>query len=256
MSTTSRIAPFFAEPVSISTGSPSLPRVGMRVPRRVGGLMYQMLQLRQFITDPQEQRSIATTLRRRRWAEFQRRFPDIGSMRVIDLGGTVVHWERSPVRPKSVTVVNLLPQTSRTGWITAIQGDACDPPAEIRAMEFDIVYSNSLIEHVGGHARRDDLASVIHGLAPRHWVQTPNRYFPIEPHYLFPGLQFLPQAARAKLIRRWPLSPSRPDKGQAVKDVLEIELLSQTEMRYHFPHSDLFKERVLGMTKSIVAVAS
>ena len=218
--------------------------------------MNEMLRLRHLIADPREQRSIGTTLRKKRWAEFERRFADIGRMHVIDLGGTVVHWETSPVRPKSVTVVNLLPLASTTDWITVVQGDACDPPSEIRAMEFDLVYCNSLIEHVGGHARRADLASVIHGLAPRHWVQTPYRYFPIEPHYLFPGLQFLPQAARANLIRHWPLSPSWPDKGEAIRDVLELELLSQTEMRYHFPHSELFKERVLGMTKSIVAIDS
>ena len=31
---------------------------------------------------------------------------------------------------------------------------------------------------------------------PKSVVQIPYRYFPIEPHWLFPGLQFLPQRAR------------------------------------------------------------
>ncbi len=37
------------------------------------------------------------------------------------------------------------------------------------------------------------------------WVQTPYRYFPIEPHWIFPGFQFLPLSARTEISRRWPL---------------------------------------------------
>ena len=186
---------------------------------------------------------------------FHQRFPDIDKMRVLDLGGTAKHWETSPFRPKSVVVVNLQAESSGLDWIAAVQGDACKPPAPVHDTQFDLVYSNSLIEHLGGHARRCEFASVVHALAPHHWVQTPYRYFPIEPHWLFPGLQFLPQGARAWAIRRWPLSPAWPDRAQALRDVLEVELLSQTEMNYYFPHSDIVKERVLGLTKSIVAVA-
>src|SRR5215510_920706 len=179
------------------------------------------LRLRYLIADPAEQRSIGTSLRRKRWELFRRHFPDVEKMSVLDLGGTVQHWENSFIRPKSVVVVNLLPESSNTDWITAVQGDACDPPALIRDTTFDLVYSNSVIEHVGGHARRCDFASVVHAMGTHHWVQTPYRYFPIEPHWLFPGLQFLPLRARAAAIRRWPLSPARPTPEQALQDVLE-----------------------------------
>ena len=211
--------------------------------------------LRHLIADPAEQRSIGTSLRRKRWGLFRQRFPDIEKMRVLDLGGTVKHWETSPIRPKSVVVVNLLPESSDIDWITAVQGDACEPPPLVREAEFDLVYSNSLIEHLGGHARRCHFASVVHAIASHHWVQTPYRYFPIEPHWLFPGLQFLPQRARAWAIRRWPLSPAWPNPEQALRDVLEVELVSKTEMKYYFPSSEVLKERVLGLTKSIIAVA-
>lgn len=221
--------------------------------------------LRHLIVDPAEQWSIGTSLRRKRWAVFRRRFPDIKKMAVLDLGGTVVHWQTSPVRPKSVVVLNLLSEelernapnarSNDFDWITAVQGDALDPPALLRNAGFDLVYSNSLIEHLGGHARRCDFASVVHAMAPHHWVQTPYRYFPIEPHWLFPGLQFLPQRARASAIRHWPLAPARPNPEQAIRDVLEVELLSTTEMKYYFPGSEIIRERVLGLTKSITAVA-
>jgi hypothetical protein len=175
-------------------------------------------------------------------------------MRVLDLGGTVKHWETSPLRPQSVVVVNLLPDVSEAEWITPVQGDACAVPDEVRRQDFDIVYSNSLIEHLGGHARRATFAEQVRSLAPRHWVQTPYRYFPIEPHWLCPGLQFMPSYLRAKLIQVWPLSPAKPRGRAALAAVLEVELLSMTEMRYYFEDSKILRETVTRLTKSLIAV--
>jgi hypothetical protein len=210
--------------------------------------------VRHLIADPQERRSIGTYLRKRRWELFRKQFPDIEQMHVLDLGGVTVHWKKFPIKPLSVTVVNLLPQDSVADSITAIQGDVCNEIPELRGKSFDLVYSNSLIEHVGGHARRADFAANVNKFAPHHWVQTPYRYFPIEPHWLFPGLQFLPQAMRAKAIRHWPLSPSKPTRESALAEVLEIELLSRAEMKYYFDQSRILSERVLGITKSLIAV--
>jgi hypothetical protein len=60
-------------------------------------------------------------------------------------------------------------------------------------------------------------------------------------------LQFLPQRARAWAIQRWPLSPAWPNPEQALRDVLEVELVPKTEMKYYF--SEILKERVLDLTK-------
>src|SRR5512145_2526592 len=98
--------------------------------------------LRHLIADPEERRSIGTSLRRKRWEMFRQRFAGFEEMRVLDLGGTVKHWETSPVRPASVVVVNLLPEQSSVDWITAVQGDACNPPTAVRAAQYDLVYSN------------------------------------------------------------------------------------------------------------------
>lgn len=175
-------------------------------------------------------------------------------MRVLDLGGTTKHWETSPLRPQSVMVLNLSPEVSDADWITPVQGDACAVPDEVRRQDFDLVYSNSLIEHVGGHARRAMFAEQVQSLAPRHWVQTPYRYFPIEPHWLFPGLQFMTPNLRAKAIQVWPLSPAKPRGRAALADVLDVELLSATEMSFYFEESTILRERVAGLTKSLIAV--
>jgi hypothetical protein len=207
--------------------------------------------------------SFGARARARRWALLMRLFPDLGSYRVLDLGGTADSWLRAAVAPKSVTVLNLY-ATELTvgrepdavpGWIELVAGDACDPPAAVRAGEYDLVFSNSLIEHVGGWQPRQRLATVIRDSAPRYWVQTPYRYFPVEPHYLFPGYQFLPLAARARINRAWPLVHTRDtDQVAAVRTALEVDLLSVTEMRYLFPDATLHRERAAGLTKSLVAV--
>lgn len=182
-------------------------------------------------------------------------FPDLAEMSVIDLGGRLRTWQRAPVRPRRVHVVNLEgPQAEVPGWAVFDQGDACALPARIARCRYDLVFSNSVIEHVGGHERRLRFAESVHTLAGAHWVQTPYRYFPIEPHWLAPGLQFLPVAARAEVARFWPLAIWRPASyEEALTRILNVELLDRTQMRYYFPASILRCEKLFGITKSLIA---
>jgi hypothetical protein len=86
-------------------------------------------------------------------------------------------------------------------------------------------------------------------------VQTPYRYFPIEPHFVAPGMQFLPNAAQAAVAKWWPLSHTKPaDRLAATESALWIELLDRTQMRFYFPDSTLRSERFAGLTKSLIAV--
>lgn len=182
-------------------------------------------------------------------------------MRVVDLGGTVEYWLRAPVRPKQVTVINLFePGSSNESWLVPVTGDAC---RAVEALErtglessFDMVFSNSLLEHVGGHAKRAELADQVHRLADRHWVQTPYRYFPVEPHWLFPLMQFLPVNVRATIAHKWPLAHSRPSsRADAESAVMWTELVGIAQMRSYFPQSSVVHEKFAGLTKSLVAVA-
>jgi hypothetical protein len=175
-------------------------------------------------------------------------------MRVVDIGGTANSWRAAPARPLHVTLVNITAIEAPDDWCTAVQADASELPDHIAGQQFDLVYSNSVIEHVGGHAPRMRMAQTIASLAPHHWVQTPYRYFPIEPHWLFPGFQFLPVAVRSRISRTWTMGHIRSDDASAVADVQGVELLSKTEMRAYFPESELYCERFLGLTKSLVAV--
>jgi hypothetical protein len=177
-------------------------------------------------------------------------------MSVIDLGGTADAWVRAPIHPASVHIVNLEPSPADLpSWLRADLADACELPAAIRTGSYDLVFSNSVIEHVGGHVRRQRLADTVHTLADRHWVQTPYRYFPIEPHWLFPAGQFLPVKARATIVRRWPLVHTpHIDRETALAEALGVELLSSTQLRFYFPDSRIRHDRLAGLVKSLIAV--
>lgn len=208
------------------------------------------------VSDPDNPASLSARARRRRWDTLLARFPDLETMRVLDLGGTPEFWRAAPVRPKAVVTVNVEPAATDEQWIDHVVADACDP-GDCADSGHDLVISNSLLEHVGGHERRRMLADVIRRSAPRHWVQTPYRYFPVEPHWLAPGWQFLPPAARAQVLLRWPFSHQRPeDLTTALHIVLTTELVSGAEMRLLFPDSEIWRERAGGLTKSMVAIRS
>jgi hypothetical protein len=194
--------------------------------------------------------------RGRRWEWLVETFPDLAEMSVLDLGGRVETWQHAPVRGKHVHVVNLEePPGELPGWAEFDRADACSLPGRIARRRYDLVFSNSVIEHVGGHERRRRFAAAARSLADRYWVQTPYRYFPVEPHWVFPVMQFLPVAARTTLAHRWPLAHTRPrDRTGALESVMWTELLDRTQMRYYFPDATLRAERVAGMTKSLIAV--
>jgi hypothetical protein len=183
------------------------------------------------------------------------RFPDFAEMSIVDLGGDVRYWQAQSVRPAHVTIVSVDGHTidGLEPWMSGVLGDACD----IGSVQgrFDLVFSNSVIEHVGGSRYRRGFAEVVHGLSDRHWIQTPYRYFPLEPHFKFPAFQFLPLRLRVRIAQNWKPSfiSSRPEI-EPVGFVADHELLGRTEMRALFPESEIIAERVGGLTKSLIAV--
>jgi hypothetical protein len=199
--------------------------------------------------------SVAERMRRRRWHILHDEFPMLEEMNVVDFGGTAWWWDRAPVHPRHVTVINLAEPESTRPWVTYIQGDACIGDQLLDGQVFDLAFSNSLIEHVGGHQPRSALATVIVKSAPRYFVQTPYRYFPIEPHWMFPGFQFLPVSIRSWLAPRWPLGHTYGWPAiQAADEVMGTELISSTDMRRYFPDSRLAYEKFLGLRKSMIAI--
>jgi len=214
--------------------------------------------LRALIADPTRPGSLAARARAKRWDAFRVAFPHLADMSVVDLGGTADFWASVPTRPSSLTLINpVAVPDPRLDWAEVITGDACVPPEALSGRRFDLVYSNSTIEHVGGHARRQLFAGVAHRLGDHMWIQTPYRYFPIEPHFVFPWFQHLPLAARLAVAARWPLMPPQfpTEPGEIREEVMSIELLSVTDLVDYFPEAEIRYERVAGLVKSLIATS-
>lgn len=206
--------------------------------------------------DPDRAGSFTHRFRQQRTEEFKRRFPGLADMRVLDLGGTTVSWSVLGLRPASVTIVNLDHDGKAPcePWMKMVDADACEGGFG----QYDLVFSNSLMEHLGGHARRQQFANVVRESAPAWWIQTPYRYFPIEPHWVFPGMQFLPFRMRVMICQHWSMldMPACKDANEAADLVASTELISATEMRTYFPTSEIWFERIAGIPKSLVAISA
>lgn len=170
------------------------------------------------------------------------------SDRIVDVGaGWGAALERfNTTNP--IVAVDLNPQVGE--WlssenVTVLQGDGTQLP--FTDTEFDIAFSNSVIEHVPPGLQAS-FAAEIARVSTRYFVQTPNKYFPIEPHYQLPLFQFLPRRVRKALNRRFTLGWQ--PKGQWE----EITLLSAGDLRRLFPDAEIRRERVLGLTKSLIAL--
>ena len=120
----------------------------------------------------------------------------------------------------------------------------------------DIVFSNSVGDHVGDWGDQKAFAHQTSCVGKGYWIQTPNKNFPIEPHWYFPLFQFLPLSVHEEIAVFWPFSfPRRYGHRMAedLKDMVRnIRPLKVEEMRSLFPDGDLWEERLFGFIKSIV----
>jgi hypothetical protein len=189
---------------------------------------------------------------------FAESFEITQETRVLDVGGTPSVWGLLPVQPR-VTILNLPRAAPDRSGFDLVFASGCELP--FRDRSFDIVFSNSVIEHVGAPAEQQRFAEEIRRVARAYFVQTPNRWFPIEPHMLTPLVHFLPRSWQPSLVRRftvwqWIERPSEDRRAFYVEHYLkDIRLLSYSDMARLFPEATVVRERWMGWTKSLIAVS-
>jgi hypothetical protein len=140
-------------------------------------------------------------------------------VRILDIGGTNQFWEQRGWTDREdvhIVLVNLEPEPSVHDNIEARTGDATNL-SEFPDGSFDVVFSNSVIEHLSTFDNQAAMAREVRRLASVYWVQTPNFWFPIEPHFLTPGWHYLPARLRVALLRRrrWGWRGPCPDPAEA-----------------------------------------
>ena len=188
-------------------------------------------------------------------------FAERGEVRIVDLGGEPDYWarlfDRALLEACRVHITLVNPQGFRVDdpLFTAAVGDACALPQHAD-LSFDLVHSNSVVEHVGDWPRMEAFAGEVRRLAPRYYVQTPYFWFPIEPHFSAPFFHWRSEQARARALlkRRHGFAERAGDMGQAMRDVQHARLLDKQQFRFLFPDAVHIDERAAGLTKSLIAI--
>ena len=210
--------------------------------------------------------SLSDRLRRTRMRHLEDLIRSIGKsgLRLADLGGTRSFWEMNLPHLRSK---NCLERIDLFNLTAEPDGEIAGIPVRSRTADikkltavpdgaYDIAFSNSAIEHTGNFEEQYRAACEIRRMAGAFVVQTPNRGFPLEPHFYVPFFNRFPLSLRAGLHQRFRLGwlPPEPDPLRARIDCDQIRLLSRRELRLLFPDARIFNERLLGMVKSFIVV--
>jgi hypothetical protein len=210
--------------------------------------------LRRF-SDMEQPGSLSMRLRRRRLARFEaflETLPLEGRPTILDVGGTVRFWERldpDAVDRFDLTVLNLGHDHPAKPGTRLMVADGSRLPFADNA--FDVAFSNSVIEHVGGAVEHRRMMHEMQRVARAVFLQTPCRWFPIEPHFHFPFFGVLPLEVRAWLMEHIDLGHGGKVHGRAEarERVLTAQLLRRRELRAYAPDLRLEYERFCAWPK-------
>jgi len=194
--------------------------------------------------------------RLKRMTLFKRMLSVTPEMKILDVGGTHYNWLLVNY-PAKITMLNSRIPSPLPGLplnTTNVQGDGKTLPFPDKT--FDIVFSNSVIEHLYTFENQQKFADEARRVGKNLWVQTPARSFFFEPHFLTPFFHYLPKRLQEKLVRRFTFWAwiTHPTQEYAQNMVNEINLLTYHEFQNLFPDCFIQKETFLRITKSFIAI--
>jgi len=210
--------------------------------------------------------SLGSRMRARRMAPLMQLIAKVhrrkGQVEILDVGGRALYWKALPQdflkkHGVKITILNLPSDLvgEESEIFSYAAGDACKMP-EFSDNSFDIVHSNSVIEHVGNWERIKAFAQEARRLAPFLFIQTPYFWFPIEPHFIKLFHHWLPKPWRASMWR-WFRMGQRGRAKNIDEAMIKLDdepyLLDMKMFRYLFPDCRVIRERLLFLTKSLVA---
>lgn len=195
--------------------------------------------------------------RRKRMRRFLEWFRPGKETRILDIGGLPRFWADVSI-PAHITLLNLYPLDTydrsflAPGW-EAVVGDGTQ--LDYADNEFDIVFSNSVIEHLGTLEKQTAFAREAQRVGKSYWVQTPAKEFFLEPHFITPVIHWFPKHVQKRLLRNFTLWGwlERPDEANIDSVLAELRLLNAKEFNRLFADSRVYTERVLGWPKSYTA---
>ncbi len=189
---------------------------------------------------------------------FERTFAISEGTRILDVGGSPEIWSFSNLKPQ-LTILNMPSALAPHSHASLVGADGRMLPFSDGA--FDIVFSNSVIEHVGTSRRS---AAICPGGVARRKELTGYK-LPIGSFRLSTMSCCRPfifcQSAGSKLsfnrFTGWEhiVRPTADERRNYLHHFLnELNLLDSTDMKALFPDANVIKERFLGIPKSLIAV--
>ena len=219
----------------------------------------------QYLTNYNSTQSIGSYFRKKRAALIieliQRCHLNHQHVDILDIGGRPSYWNIIPEDildqlEVKITLVNdsLELGTSNHPRFTSIVADGCNLE-QFAANSFQFVHCNSVIEHVGNWENVVALCNEVQRLADSYYVQTPNYWFPFEPHFMLPFFHWLPKPVRVKLLTKWTLGHinQQPDITLATQAIEDVRLMSYPMFMALFDNAKFRKERFFGLPKSLIA---
>lgn len=184
---------------------------------------------------------------------------------IIDIGGTKIYWNIIPTEflienNVHISIVNLPsdnPLPPNDNIFSFYEGDGCSL-VDFSNNSFHIAHSNSVIEHVGNDSNRVKFAREIKRIAIAYYLQTPNYWFPIEPHLVTPFFHWLPNKIKIKLTCYFDLGWFKKAKtySEAEKRLEYCRLLTKKELKTLFSETEtsIYKEKILFFVKSFILI--
>jgi hypothetical protein len=207
--------------------------------------------------------SFVNRLRRRRFSLLKDKIELLAAtkneLKILDIGGDISYWKHIGwENPRSVIYLlnlyeNTIPEKD-AGQFRAVVGNAAALP--FSRGDFDLVFSNSVIEHMGSPEKQEEFAKEVVRISDKYIIQTPSFWFPLEPHSLIPFFQFIPHRLRARLIMRFDINyfPKAATYEEALTVSRSTIMLTRKQFSKLFPDAQIQVERLFGIPKSYTAI--
>lgn len=210
-----------------------------------------------FVKVSTEENSIGNRFRQKRMLHFKEAIQRLNKpLRILDVGGNQDFWVNAGFHQEEaveITILNLKKTETTYPHFHGVAGDATNL-SQYEDNRFDIAFSNSVIEHLYTRENQQKMAREMQRVGHYFYVQTPNKYFFLEPHYLLPYFQFIPKKLGYFILTKTRLSRNRRWEAKAAQQYLdEIRLLGKSEFQGMFHDGYIWKEKFMGMSKSFVA---
>jgi 2-polyprenyl-3-methyl-5-hydroxy-6-metoxy-1,4-benzoquinol methylase len=199
-----------------------------------------------------------TYFRTKRMTDFEKDFGLSDKTTILDVGGSDYNWGLINQEPQ-VTIINIhypeggMSKVAKPNLKFKI-GDGTQ--LEYPDKHFDIVYSNSVIEHLYTYENQKKFADETMRTGKSVYVQTPAAEFFMEPHLITPFIHWLPASWESRLIKNfsvWGIL-TRPTRKECDDFLAERRLLNYKEFKELFKDCDIQREKFLFFTKSYIAV--